>query len=331
MNTKGHNSSNTVVLFHAQCLDGLTAAYMAYRELGKKAKYIPVNYNKPVPIEALKAKYVFMVDFCYPLKEMRALAENTHAREGYMVVLDHHETQKETMRVLKKESLYNGSEIIFNQKMSGAGLAFMYFIVGNAEDEIRKQTHNKFIQYFDVSNSALPYDYLYKLACMVQDRDLWKWKLDESRPFSFWYYQNKQEFKTLEAIVEGRVSLFNATEKGRQVMEYHDSIVAKHVASAKEITLMDNEGNMHKGLFCFCHDSRLVSDIGNELSKKSKTFGAVVGFSSSSNEFVVGLRSDKRRGNFNCTKIVLAYGGGGHRNASGCRLTPAQLKEAIKL
>lgn len=324
------SKKNTVVLFHENCTDGLTAAYMAYREFGNKAKYIAVNYNKPVPVEATLAKYIYMVDFCYPLKEMLQLAESTHKRDGRLTVLDHHETQKQTMRALQKTSIYNACEVIFNQKMSGAGLAFMYFTVGSRNEDIRKMTHNVFIQQYGVQPD-MAYDRLYNIACLVQDRDLWKWRLKDSRPFSFWYYQNKQEFKTLDKIVEGEIKLKDACEKGKQVMEYHDSIIDKHVASAKEITLMDKLGNLHKGLYCFCHDSRLVSDLGNKLSQKSKTFGAVVGFSSSSNEFVVGLRSSKRHGNFDCTKIALAYGGGGHRNASGCRFTPAQMQEATKI
>lgn len=329
MNIRGHNAKNTVVLYHENCLDGLSAAFFARKVFGKKAKYIPVNYNKPVPVEATLAKFVYVVDFCFPLPDMLKLADSTHARGGRLTVLDHHETQKQTMRALKKSSLYNGCAVYFNQKMSGAGLSYLYFIE-EANDEEMKMSHNHFISAFYQSGGVKEKDLMYKMACMVQDRDLWKWQLDESRPFSFWYYQNKQEFKTLEALVEGRVSLFNATEKGRPVMEYHDSIVQKHVDSAKEITLMDNDGNMHKGLFCFCHDSRLVSDIGNVLSQKSKTFGAVVGFSRHNNEFIVGLRSNKRKryGNFNCTKIALAYGGGGHHNASGCRFTPAQMQEA---
>lgn len=335
-------NAKTVVLFHDKCSDGLAAAYMALHNLGKSAKYIPVQYNKPVPVEALVAKNVYVVDFCFSLKEMRDLAESTCGRGGRLTVLDHHEGAKGVMQELKKTSQYNACEVIFNMNMSGAGLAYLYFVSRLGNSLIRKMRHNKFIENA-VSFANTDVEILHRLACLVQDRDLWKWKMRDSRPLSFWLMQQELDFEMLDflcGLKDAKIKepflmsvesfMDESIDEGRGVMEYHDSIIKRFAEQAREITLADVNGNFHKGLFVFCHDGKLASDLGNVLAKKSKTFGAVVSFSTTNNEFGVSLRSIGKKG-FDCIQVAKAYGGGGHRNASGCRFTPGQLQEATYL
>lgn len=318
---------NKVVLYHANCTDGIVSAFIAYRLFKGSATYIPVQYNKPVPKEVFTTKYVYILDFCYPLDVLNAIADSTNQRGGKLTVIDHHESNKAILKGAK------GFDVIFNTKMSGAGLSHMFFFGAN-KGEILRAKHECYIKDFNLSETSEAYT-LYNIACLVQDRDIWKWKLKESRGFSLWFSMQDRNFrtlsnlKTLSNLVSGKTSLFGAIEKGKLLADYYTGIVDNFVSAARPITLQDTNGNSHTGLFCFCHDARFISDIGGGLAKKSGTFGCVVGFSKSDNTLLVSLRSvAKKQGEFDCIPIAQFYGGGGHRNASGCRFTPEQFQLA---
>ena len=60
----------------------------------------------------------------------------------------------------------------------------------------------------------------------------------------------------------------------------------------------------------------LASDVGNELAKRSGTFG-LCWCLDKDNQCKVSLRSDREHGDYDVSAICRAFGGGGHRNAGG--------------
>src|SRR5437899_8243138 len=136
---------DNVVLYHANCVDGFTAAWVAYKKLkvlDSKTQYCPVSYGREPPWDSCTGKNVFILDFSYP----RDILLFLKAHSNYCIVLDHHKTAKEELEDL--------SFCVFDMTKSGAVLAWEYFF---------------------------PEKKVPALCKYVQDYDLWKFELENSK------------------------------------------------------------------------------------------------------------------------------------------------------
>ena len=133
----------TYVLYHANCFDGLGAAYAAWQGLGdSNTEYIPVQYGEnPPQMEA--GSNVYIVDFSYK----RDVLDSLRSTAANLVVLDHHKTAAEDL------AGYPGA--VFDMSKSGAVLSWEYFHPG--------------------SEVPVLLDY-------IQDRDLWTWQYPLTKP-----------------------------------------------------------------------------------------------------------------------------------------------------
>ena len=77
-----------LVLYHAHCADGFTAAWVFWRHFQDGAEYRAVSYGEPAPVGDAKGRHVYVLDFCFPVEETEALA----ASASKFLVLDHHKT-----------------------------------------------------------------------------------------------------------------------------------------------------------------------------------------------------------------------------------------------
>lgn len=133
--------SGIYVLYHASCTDGLGSKFAAWKKFGDAAKYIPVQYKKPMP-EIEDGSEVYILDFSYSKEELEAL----NKRVSKLQVLDHHKTAEEALK--------NLDFAFFDMKKSGAVLSWEYFHPGIPVPE---------------------------LLLHIQDRDLWTWKKPGTR------------------------------------------------------------------------------------------------------------------------------------------------------
>ena len=141
---------NRVVLYHANCIDGIVSAWVAWKKFGTTAKYFPVHYGTPPPDECVGAHEVYLIDFCYPPKVLEQMALGAEQ----VVVLDHHAIAHEAST--KLNSTIPGLEIIYSEDRCGALLAWDYFF----------------------PESEYPYFLL-----LVDDYDRWQWKLPDTAEF----------------------------------------------------------------------------------------------------------------------------------------------------
>lgn len=160
----------STIIYHDNCPDGWTAAWVAYNALkgsGEGApQLIPASYGNPMP-DLDGVDTVYLVDFSYPHTTLRAMAD--HHR---VVVLDHHrsaiddicsghgddigqapwgEGARGDKWVARYSTWYN---TVLDDNRSGAGIAWDYFHPG--EDR--------------------PW-----LVDYVEDRDLWRFNLPNSK------------------------------------------------------------------------------------------------------------------------------------------------------
>ena len=100
----------TVVLYHADCLDGFGAAWALWKKY-PDARYVPVEHGLSPP-SGLDDDHVVMVDFSYPREVIERLADSTAS----LWILDHHVTAQAALAGLPYA--------YFDMKKSGAVLAW---------------------------------------------------------------------------------------------------------------------------------------------------------------------------------------------------------------
>lgn len=150
----------THVIYHADCPDGFGAAWAAWTVLGDTAEYIPAKYGDALPQLPLGA-HVVIVDFSYPREQLLQLRSMVKRAE----VHDHHKTAQEALAGLP--------DVVFDMAHSGAYLAWKRFQPDKPVPPI--------IQY-------------------VEDRDLWRWKLQNSREISAAMLSYPFGFRQWEAL-----------------------------------------------------------------------------------------------------------------------------------
>lgn len=143
--------SQPIVIYHANCPDGFTAAWIARKALGPDCEFVPAHYGTEPP--DCTGRAVYILDFSYKRPVMLQIASQTKE----FVVLDHHKTAQAELDGFADEciSLYGiyPPFIKFDMSKSGAMLAWEHFIA-----------------------TQPPW-----LVKYVQDRDLWRWELPSSR------------------------------------------------------------------------------------------------------------------------------------------------------
>ncbi len=181
----------TYVLYHADCPDGFGAAYAAWKHLGEKVIYIPVQHNQPAP-QIRKGATVYIVDFCYPKATLLEMVEK--AKQVY--VIDHHISAQKDLADLPTED-YPKLSIQFDMTKSGAVLTWEYF-----HPEV-----------------AVP-EFLY----YIQDKDLWQFKLPLSKEFSASLRCYEMKFGIWDGLV-GKVQ--DLCAEGIVLMRYQTQLVNK--------------------------------------------------------------------------------------------------------
>lgn len=276
--TQTYEKPNIYVLFHHPCSDGMGAKYAAWKKFGDSANYIGVNYGQPLP-EIPRGSDLYIIDFSYPKDVLR----NLNGRMNKLLVLDHHKTAQ--------EDLAGEPYAVFDMDRSGAVLAWNYFHPG----------------------VPVP-----TLLQMIQDRDLWQWKIPHSKPVLEFLRVHGDDVKTWDTIIEPGEHVI---EVGKYLNRYKDSLVAQAVKpeEIKFTTINGYKVAIRNGHY-------FPSEIGSELCKKYSVDFSITYFIT--NEGVVSL-SFRSIGNKDVSKIAKVLGGGGHKNAAGARIGLAGLGELL--
>lgn len=106
--------SKNLVIYHKDCFDGFTAAWVFWSMVDKDAEFHPASYGSEPP--DVTGKNVYVVDFSYPRETLLKMKEEALL----LVVLDHHKTAQKDLEGL---DFCN-----FDMNRSGAGLAWDHFV-----------------------------------------------------------------------------------------------------------------------------------------------------------------------------------------------------------
>jgi oligoribonuclease NrnB/cAMP/cGMP phosphodiesterase (DHH superfamily) len=264
------------ILYHASCMDGTGSKYAAWKKFGENADYYPCQYGQPLPdLEGDRDSELFLLDFSVSRTELETL-RRVYKR---VVVVDHHQTAREALEGLE--------DVVFNMDKSGAVLAWEYF-------------H--------------PDDPVPMLLQYIQDRDLWKFKLEGT-----------------EAIHAGLGTLRGRMDVWNKYAEHSDG---PHQLLAKGQILLDRDKDVVKNQVPqnvrvadfmgyragFLNNGALVSEMGHAMYS-DETLNVDIGvcwFVMKDNTVVMSMRS-AQDGGPDVSKLCKQFNGGGHKNSAGCR------------
>jgi nanoRNase/pAp phosphatase (c-di-AMP/oligoRNAs hydrolase) len=272
------NSARTLILYHGNCPDGFGGAYAAWKKFGDTAEYIPVRYGKPVP-ENLAGAKIYFVDFCYDQPTMDAIV----AEAASVTVLDHHTGTQAVVESMP--------EHVFDNDHSGATIAWEFFHGG---------------EHFEDPAEPTP-----ELLAYVEDDDLFRFKLADTRAVLSYLAVNPYEFEAWDALVntlkdpQGREKFLT---KARTYAEYFELLAKFSVDHAKMVSF---EG--YETAFATAHPLiPMKSLVGMLLSRKYPPIALVV--TAHPEGFGVSIRGD---GSVDVSAIARKYGGNGHYSSAG--------------
>jgi oligoribonuclease NrnB/cAMP/cGMP phosphodiesterase (DHH superfamily) len=283
------------VVFHYPCQDGLASAWVVYhyhKIHNQNIELYPIQHGTPLDINKLTNKKVLFCDYSPSVE----ILEQLETKTTRLCILDHH--------ISAKLALENKSYAIFDMNKSGAGLTWEYFFSEPIPDFI----------------------------LMIQDRDLWTWKLPKSRAFTSAFYtvcssiewNNFSElFKLFDKLLENEngsdfyINMGTILDKVQyNKSKYISDEHAKKINKYKEYNV------------CIVNCSHeLASDVGNMLTSLDNVlidFAVLWRYHHPTEEYFVSLRANNK---VDVSKIAKEFGGGGHANASGfkTKINPIQL------
>lgn len=186
------------VLYHNRCHDGFGGAWAAWKKLGSKADYIPVNHQEPYP-KGLKGKRVYLIDFCYP----RNIIKNLAVIAEHLVVIDHHISAKAVTETVPDH--------LYSDKHSGAVLAWKYF-------------H--------------PQKPIPKLLLYIEDNDLWNFKLAFSQEIQAALDNYDYKFNLWDKLareLESSSSRKKYIQEGETIVKYQKHLIEEIAKCAEEV------------------------------------------------------------------------------------------------
>lgn len=299
-----------LVIYHKNCHDGFGAAWCFWDVSHTAYEFVAANYNDPVP--DVMDRVVYMVDFSYP----RELVKFICSRATQVYLIDHHKTAIEDLAGLEQEE--KNFVAYTDLKRSGAMLAwdFLYNVhfayTGNGLAEA-------------IVHESVPGDSDYIdppiLLEHIQDRDLWKFKLDGTKTIHLGLASRNVSFEEWDKLVHGRVqSLLNLQQEGLAIERKYNKDIQSIIAAS--LRFMDIF-SYYRVPVVNCPGS-FASDIGNSLYSRSyeELEGQLPAFSATyydTKEYrIFSLRS---KDSFDVSAIAQRYGGGGHRNAAGFKVS----------
>lgn len=280
---------STMILYHAGCTDGFGAAYAAWRALGDDAEYVPVRHGG-FPPEIERGSEVYILDFCYPVETLREIGRAA----SHVTVIDHHITalrdladDAERDRIYGAESVTlstrigDNIDVRFDTAHSGAVLAWQHFHAGRQVPLL--------LQY-------------------VQDRDLWRWELPDSREISAAIRAYPLEFKRWDRWAQRPGDVKALATEGAPILRHIDQQIEYACRRARWGRIGDKEA-------VIVNATAYASEVAERILAEVDVVPFVGVYSyDDAGRRVWSLRS---RGDVDVGAIAAALGGGGHKSAAG--------------
>lgn len=134
-----------VVFYHNDCTDGFTAAWVAWKKFGDKAKYIGLNPSEAPPMLHQRRIYTLDMSFSGPITE-------DLMRDNQLTSIDHH--------ISNKEVTLSTFEPSYALNHSGCVLAWQYFFPKKAVPKFLLNVEDVDLWNNKITDSHILYAYL---------------------------------------------------------------------------------------------------------------------------------------------------------------------------
>jgi oligoribonuclease NrnB/cAMP/cGMP phosphodiesterase (DHH superfamily) len=298
-----------IIYSHSHCPDGFVAAMIAKRRYPEaEVIFLDHGADHTENLKKAEGKRVLMLDFSLRTREENdALA----ASAKLLRILDHHKSAREVLE--------GASYATFDMTRSGAGLAWDYLF--GYEDFRWGQWDDPLFIGKELS-APRPWYVNY-----VEDRDLWNWKLENSREVCAYLGTLEFEFEKWEFL--DKIDPYTAFLRGTGAKAHIDHYVREAV---KQVQFGELDGNFVGVLnvpYLNC------SEIGMEIAKAAHIMANAI-TSAGSYSLTWFERGDgiiqfslRSIGSFDVSAVAKKYGGGGHLNAAGFQVSLAEGRRLV--
>lgn len=290
-----------IVIYHANCDDGFGAAFAAWRKWGDSVEYVAAHYGSQPP--SVEGKHVLIVDFSY-----KAGVLATMANALSVTMLDHHKSAAEDLAPYRR--------------FADAPYRFTMPVVASMAEDLHRNGYPPINALFDMARSGArlawefcnPDESLPYMIKLIEDRDLWQFAWEDTKPFSLYLRSLQYDFRTWSSLcdtLEVPQEMWKVMNEARAIERYHNRLVED---VARHHDLVSFPG-VDQPVPVAASPYRLASDVAHQLLQlhPSAPFAATVNHRANSVGY--SLRSEDDR--LDVAKIAQRYGGGGHRNAAG--------------
>jgi len=288
-------SEDVVVVYHAPCLDGMASRYAAWKHFGNAATYMPGKYEEDLDIELFRDKQVFCVDFSHKAK---VIANILTVCASYRV-LDHHitgmeEIHKAIQLVIDDPDRCSKLSFNYDPNKSGAGITWNAWNKGE-----------------------LP-----KVLQHIQDRDLWKFDIENTKIVCCYMKSLNYDFKKWVKAIE-KENYLDIISKGTSIRKQEVDDITDLVRGVEmgqlfgyDIPVLTNCPKEYVSEAC----NRLLTEMYRKgqrcTHKEGKAFWPFTANRSwNGTGWLYSLRSTDE--GVDVGALAKSQGGGGHRNASG--------------
>jgi oligoribonuclease NrnB/cAMP/cGMP phosphodiesterase (DHH superfamily) len=269
-----------LLIYHGGCQDGFGAAWAVWKKHGSGYDYYPGIHREPPP--DVTGRDIVLADFSYPLDIMQRMIPDA----GSITIIDHHVSAARELQPLLDAGEIDG---IFDMQKSGAILTWEWFHPGEPAPRL--------LEY-------------------IQDRDLYRFELPDSRAISSALFSWPQDFEIWDRLMGG--DLEELRQDGIAIERKHQRDIRALIKSGtRRMQLLNHEVPVINVPFT------MASDAGNLLAQDAPF---AVCYWDDSNGCVFSLRSGAQ--GVDVSEIARSFGGGGHRHAAGFSLS---FEEAEKL
>ncbi len=200
-------TNETLVIYHADCLDGLGAAWAAFCKLGDQVRYIPARHGDELP-DFEPGAVLYILDFSYSPQ----LLVDASAKAGRIILIDHHVTAMEQCdNFFKIQPTPVNLSINFELSRSGCVLTWQYFFYDQTPPQI---------------------------LLHIEDRDLWRFRLDGTREITSALYE-KMPINFTEI---GALDLSELLAVGRIQVKQFAGMVQRLAKSAHSVSVAGRVG-----------------------------------------------------------------------------------------
>lgn len=295
-----------LVAYHNNCHDGFMAAtlmYLYFKEIGELdvTEFLAVNYNEPIP--NVTGRHVYIVDFSYS----KEIINEASLIAASITMLDHHLTAAQQWGGYGDYG--NGKDIVIkiNEHHSGAGLTLNWIRNKILIDNPEKQFEGSLFNYDDYGDRILT------VTNAVQDRDLWKFELTNTKEICEALSILDRTFEDWEEFLI--TSSFDVYEERIKAAGYYlevkEKLAQEYASKCQLVSFLDY-------LVPFVNCPANFASRVCEIMYKDYPFS--VSYCLSTDTVFVSLRSSSESG-VDVSEIAKMFLGGGHKNAAGFKIS----------